>query len=61
MFVKWLRKPWFEENILPIAHLKAWLELLGLPQGPVRAPLAPLTDAQKRELQRDLDGLGLLA
>ncbi len=59
-FVKWLRRPWLDEGIVPIAHLKAWLGLLGLPQGPVRAPLAPLTSEQQHELHADLAALGLL-
>src|SRR4051812_34424 len=59
-FVKWLRKPWTDQGIVPIAQLKAWLELLGLPQGPVRAPLAPLTDAEHAELRADLAALDLL-
>ena len=59
-FVKWMRKPWTEHGIVPIAHLKAWLGLLGLPQGPVRAPLTPLTSEQERDLRSDLDALGVL-
>ena len=59
-FVKWLRRPWTEDRVVPIAQLKAWLGLLGLPQGPVRAPLAPLTAEQGRELRADLSALDLL-
>jgi 4-hydroxy-tetrahydrodipicolinate synthase len=59
-FVKWLRKPWTEHGVVPIAQLKAWLGLLGLPQGPVRAPLAPLSPEQERELRADLEALELL-
>jgi 4-hydroxy-tetrahydrodipicolinate synthase len=59
-FVKWLRRPWTEDRVVPIAQLKAWLGLLGLPQGPVRAPLAPLTAEQERELRADLRTLDLL-
>jgi 4-hydroxy-tetrahydrodipicolinate synthase len=59
-FVKWLRKPWTEHGIVPIAQLKAWLGLLGVPQGPVRAPLAPLSAEQERELRADLEALALL-
>jgi dihydrodipicolinate synthase/N-acetylneuraminate lyase len=59
-FQKWLRRPWLDDGVIPIAHLKAWLGLLGLPQGPVRAPLLPLAPEQQRELRADLDALGLL-
>jgi 4-hydroxy-tetrahydrodipicolinate synthase len=59
-FVKWLRRPWTEHGVVPIAQLKAWLGLLGLPQGPVRAPLQPLTDAELAELRTDLDALELV-
>jgi 4-hydroxy-tetrahydrodipicolinate synthase len=60
-FQKWMRRPWLDDGVVPIAHLKAWLGMLGLPQGPVRAPLTPLTPEQERELRGDLDRLGLLA
>jgi dihydrodipicolinate synthase/N-acetylneuraminate lyase len=46
--------------VIPIAELKAWLGLLGLPQGPVRPPLVPLSREDEAELARDLDGAGLL-
>jgi dihydrodipicolinate synthase/N-acetylneuraminate lyase len=58
-FEKWMRRPWLEDRVIPIAELKAWLELLGLPQGPVRPPLLPLSDERRRELARDLEQLGL--
>jgi hypothetical protein len=32
---------------------------MGLPQGPVRPPLVPLSDAERSELRRDLEMLGL--
>jgi 4-hydroxy-tetrahydrodipicolinate synthase len=51
-FDRWMRAPWLERKVIPIAELKAWLGLLGLPQGPVRPPLLPLA--------RDLDAAGLL-
>lgn len=60
-FARWLREPWLEHRIVPIAHLKAWLELMGLPHGPVRAPLVPLTAAEEDELRRDVEALGLVA
>jgi 4-hydroxy-tetrahydrodipicolinate synthase len=59
-FQKWLRRPWLDDGVIPIAQLKAWLGLLGLPQGPVRAPLVPLTREQERELRSDLEAIGLL-
>ena len=42
-FDRWMRAPWLERRVIPIAQLKAWLGLLGLPQGPVRPPLVPLS------------------
>jgi 4-hydroxy-tetrahydrodipicolinate synthase len=35
VFQKWMRGPWVDHGVLPIASLKAWLGLVGLPQGPV--------------------------
>ena len=59
-FDRWMRAPWLERRVIPIAQLKAWLGLLGLPQGPVRPPLVPLTGAEEAALARDLDAAGLL-
>jgi 4-hydroxy-tetrahydrodipicolinate synthase len=59
-FTKWMRRPWLEDGVIPIAELKAWLGLLGLPQGPVRPPLLPLTTERERELRADVEALGLL-
>jgi 4-hydroxy-tetrahydrodipicolinate synthase len=56
---KWLREPWLKHNVIPIAQLKAWSEYLGLAGGRVRAPLFDLTAAQRQELHRDLDRIGL--
>lgn len=62
MFEKWMRDRWLArgEGAIPIAELKTWLGLMGLPQGEVRPPLVPLDAAQRGELRRDLDRLGLL-
>jgi 4-hydroxy-tetrahydrodipicolinate synthase len=59
-FDRWMRAPWTERGTIPIAQLKGWLGLMGLPQGPVRPPLVPLGDGERGELRRDLDALGLL-
>ena len=59
-FDTWMRAPWLERRVIPIAQLKAWLGLLGLPQGPVRPPLVPLTRAEEVALGRDLDAAGLV-
>ena len=61
-FERWMREKWLArgEGAIPIAELKTWLALMGLPQGPVRPPLVPLTDAQTDQLRSDLDDLGLL-
>jgi dihydrodipicolinate synthase/N-acetylneuraminate lyase len=54
-----MRRPWLDHRVIPIAELKAWLDLLGLPQGPVRAPLVPLSEERRRALALDLERLGL--
>lgn len=59
-FDRWMRKPWLERKVIPIAELKAWLGLLGLPQGPVRPPLVPLRHDEERELRRDLGAAGVV-
>ncbi len=61
-FERWMRDPWLAhgKGAIPIAELKTWLGLMGLPQGPVRAPLVPLGDSDLASLRSDLDRLGLL-
>jgi 4-hydroxy-tetrahydrodipicolinate synthase len=59
-FDRWMRRPWLERHVIPIAQLKAWLGLLGLPQGPVRPPLVPLTSDEEGALRRDLEAAELL-
>jgi 4-hydroxy-tetrahydrodipicolinate synthase len=59
-FDRWMRAPWLDRNVIPIAQLKAWLGMLGLPQGPVRPPLVQLSRDEEVALRRDLDAAGLL-
>jgi 4-hydroxy-tetrahydrodipicolinate synthase len=59
-FDRWMRAPWLERHVIPIAQLKAWLGLMGLPQGPVRPPLLPLTRDEELALARDLEAAGLV-
>jgi 4-hydroxy-tetrahydrodipicolinate synthase len=58
-FDRWMRAPWLERRVIPIAQLKAWLGMMGLPQGPVRPPLVPLTSEEESSLRRDLEMLEL--
>jgi 4-hydroxy-tetrahydrodipicolinate synthase len=59
-FDHWMRRPWAERGVIPIAQLKAWLGMMALPQGPVRPPLVPLTRDEELALERDLSELGLV-
>jgi 4-hydroxy-tetrahydrodipicolinate synthase len=59
-FDRWMRAPWLERRVIPIAQLKAWLGFRGLPQGPVRPPLVPLTRDEEAALRSDLDAAGIL-
>ncbi len=58
---KWMREPWLKRKVIPIAHLKAWAEMIGLAAGPVRPPLLPLTAGERAEMHADLSRVGLLA
>ena len=60
-FDRWMRAPWLERRVIPIAQLKAWLGLLGLPQGPVRPPLVPLTRDEEMRCGATSRRLGCLA
>jgi 4-hydroxy-tetrahydrodipicolinate synthase len=59
-FDRWMRDPWLARRVIPIAQLKAWLGLMGLPQGPVRPPLAPLAGGEHDELRSELERLELI-
>lgn len=61
-FERWMRDQWLArgEGAIPIAELKAWLSLMGLPQGQVRPPLIPIAAERMDALAADLDALGLL-
>jgi 4-hydroxy-tetrahydrodipicolinate synthase len=58
IYKKWIRTP-SEEGIIPMATLKAWLEIMGLPQGKVRPPLIPFTAEEMKVLRTDLEEVGL--
>ena len=58
---KWMREPWLKHQLIPIAYLKVWTELLGLAAGPVRAPLLQATDEERAQIAADLERCGLLA
>ncbi|MGZ8268873.1 MAG: dihydrodipicolinate synthase family protein [Burkholderiales bacterium] len=57
---KYLRDKWVNQNLIPIAYIKAWSELMGMAAGPVRPGLPQLTDQEKQTLRADLEGVGLL-
>jgi dihydrodipicolinate synthase/N-acetylneuraminate lyase len=61
-FQRWMRDQWLAQGAgaIPIAELKTWLGLMGIPQGPVRPPLIPMSEERVEALRADLDGLGLL-
>jgi 4-hydroxy-tetrahydrodipicolinate synthase len=59
-FDRWMREPWLGRRAIPIAQLKAWLALLGVPHGPVRPPLVPLARGEESALRRDLEAVGLI-
>jgi 4-hydroxy-tetrahydrodipicolinate synthase len=56
---KWVMNP-LREGRMPNAAVKYWSEALGMAAGPVRVPLEPLTDGQRRELREDLTRVGLI-
>ena len=60
VFNTWLRNPWPERRVMPIAYLKAWCELLGMAGGPVRSPLQQITPEEYKAMQQDLTNVGLL-
>jgi 4-hydroxy-tetrahydrodipicolinate synthase len=49
-----------ERNEHPIAYMKYWQDLMGIPAGPPRPPLRPLTTEQKTMLSDWIVGSGLV-
>jgi hypothetical protein len=39
LMAKWMRTPWVERKLIPIANIKAWCEMVGMAGGPVRPGL----------------------
>ncbi len=56
---KWIWAPW-SRGAFPIPALKTWLDLMGMHGGRSRAPMIPLTADEKKELEGDLRGVGLI-
>ena len=55
---KWWQKTAKKFNgVLPVAMCKYWGELMGMSNGGVRLPLFDLSDAEKLELQQDLESI----
>jgi 4-hydroxy-tetrahydrodipicolinate synthase len=45
----------------PSAEQKYWMELIGMPGGPVRAPCSELSEEKRSELRADLEATGILS
>lgn len=60
LFEKWLRQPWLDRRVMPIAYLKAWCDLLGMVGGPVRSPLLQVMPTEREALRADLTSVGLI-
>ena len=58
---KWIRGYGRSSRRTPSAEIKYWMELIGLPGGPVRPPCTELSEENKRELRADLEATGILA
>jgi len=57
---RWLHEPWHASQLLPIAAIKAWSEMLGMAAGPVRTPLLRLNEQERAILRDDLERASLL-
>lgn len=59
VYAKWFRAPWLERKLIPIAYLKAWMDMLGMAGGPVRTPLLQVTEKERQALRADLERSGV--
>ena len=57
---RWIMGRWAKTQILPIAAIKAWSEMLGMAAGPVRTPLLQLSEDEKATMRREIEATGLL-
>jgi len=57
---RWIREPWLQHHLIPIAQIKAWCDMIGMVGGAVRPPLLPLTAAETAAMRADLARVGLL-
>ncbi len=49
------------ERVRIAAEMKYWMELIGMPGGPVRPPCTELPEEKKKELRADLEATEILA
>lgn len=56
----WLVERYRETNILPIAAIKAWSDMLGMAAGPVRPPFLQISPQDRLALRNQLAQTGLL-
>ncbi len=56
---RWVNGPWDTQQIIGIAAIKAWSEMLGMAGGPVRTPLLDMAAEDKEAMRADLEKAGL--
>ena len=56
---RWIWDPWAKRELLPLARLKYWQELMGLTPSFVRPPLIEMTEEEKRRMRDELVKAGL--
>lgn len=57
---QWVMGDYQKTNILPIAAIKAWSEVLGMAGGPVRTPLLQMPSERRAAMRKDIESTGLL-
>jgi 4-hydroxy-tetrahydrodipicolinate synthase len=57
---RWVNGAWDKNQIIGIAQIKAWSEMLGMAAGPVRTPLVDMTAEEKQAMRAELEHAGLL-
>ncbi|MBI1990392.1 MAG: dihydrodipicolinate synthase family protein [Betaproteobacteria bacterium] len=61
LHAKWITGYGKPTGRTPSAEMKYWMELIGMPGGPVRAPCTELSEEKKQELRADLEATGIVA
>jgi 4-hydroxy-tetrahydrodipicolinate synthase len=60
LHTKWVRTPWDQDRLCPVATIKHWTQQLGLTGGTTRPPLQQISPEAAAHLRAEMEGVGLV-